>query len=122
MKTVSNSTATLINSGPLQLQATWDLAYIALEEATQEAAQPRLQTLSRETPVGSPLQSPQPGMPQTHKQAHQLERALQRELLYRYMLRYWRVLHVTLALLTLGLTAYHIFYALQMLLPMWLRM
>jgi hypothetical protein len=45
------------------------------------------------------------------------QRALQREQFYRYVIRYWRIFHVSLALLTIGLTLWHIVYALQLLIP-----
>jgi hypothetical protein len=46
-----------------------------------------------------------------------MQQAMQRELFYRYVIRYWRVFHVSLALLTVGLVLWHIVYALQLLLP-----
>jgi hypothetical protein len=46
-----------------------------------------------------------------------MQHAMQRELFYRYVIRYWRVFHVSLALLTVGLMLWHIVYALQLLLP-----
>lgn len=67
----------------------WDLAYITLEKTPQERI--------------SALQS--------------VQTALQREQFYRYVIRYWRVLHIGLALLTVGLTIWHITYAMQLLIP-----
>jgi hypothetical protein len=46
-----------------------------------------------------------------------VQRALRREALYRSVIHSWRVLHIALALLTLGLTIWHLVYALQLLLP-----
>ena len=42
---------------------------------------------------------------------------MRREAFYRSVIRSWRVLHIALALLTLGLTIWHLVYALQLLLP-----
>jgi len=42
---------------------------------------------------------------------------MQREQYYRYVIRYWRAVHVLLVLITLGLTTWHLVYAAQLLLP-----
>jgi len=50
-----------------------------------------------------------------------VERAMQWEQFYRYVIRYWRKLHIVLALLTLALTLWHLIYAAQLLLPLFLH-
>jgi hypothetical protein len=45
-----------------------------------------------------------------------VQQAMWREGFYRSVIQYWRVLHLALALLTLGLTLWHLVYALQFLL------
>lgn len=102
-----------------RLHTPWDLAYISLDATPQE--------LSRETghyrfipDKKSELARPGAFMPGAQEQISELrtvERAMQREQFYRYIIRYWRKFHVALALLTLGLTIWHIIYALQLLLP-----
>ena len=97
----------------------WDLAYISLEATPQE--------LSREAgpyrfipDKKSELARPGALMPGTQEhiaELREVERAMQREQFYRYILRYWRKFHVALALLTLGLTLWHLIYAAQLLLP-----
>ncbi|HLZ81112.1 MAG TPA: hypothetical protein VKP04_05715 [Ktedonobacteraceae bacterium] len=44
------------------------------------------------------------------------EQALLREQFYRYLIHYWRILHIVLALLTIGLIIWHLFYVGQLLL------
>lgn len=44
------------------------------------------------------------------------QRATQREVFYRFVIRYWRLVHKILAVLTLALVTWHIVYALQLLL------
>jgi hypothetical protein len=102
-----------------RLHTPWDLAYISLDATPQE--------LSREAghyrfipDKKSELARPGAFMPGAQEQISELrtvERAMQREQFYRYIIRYWRKFHVALALLTLGLTIWHIIYALQLLLP-----
>jgi hypothetical protein len=41
---------------------------------------------------------------------HTVERAMQREQFYRYVIRYWRVFHIALALLAIGLITWHLVY------------
>ena len=106
-----------------RLHTPWDLAYISLDATPQE--------LSREAghyrfvpDKKSELARPGAFMPGVQEQISELrtvERAMQREQFYRYVIRYWRKLHVALALLTLGLTIWHIIYALQLLLPTFLH-
>ncbi len=105
------------------LQTPWDLAYISLEATPQE--------LSREAnhyrfvpDKKSNLMRPGAFMPGAQEQISELrkvERAMQRELFYRYIIRYWRKFHVLLALLTLALTVWHLVYAAQLLIPVFLH-
>ena len=44
-----------------------------------------------------------------------VEQVLQREQFYRYVIHYWRILHVGLALLTVGLITWHLVYVGQLL-------
>ncbi len=43
--------------------------------------------------------------------------ALKREAFFRYMIRYWRIFHIVLAVVTVGLTLWHIEYALSLIIP-----
>jgi hypothetical protein len=101
------------------LHTSWDLAYISLEETPQELSRNSQQY--RFVPdKKSALARPEALMPgaQEHISAlKSMQQAMQRELFYRYVIRYWRVFHVSLALLTVGLVLWHIVYALQLLLP-----
>lgn len=97
----------------------WDLAYISLEATPQELSNDTTQY--RFIPdKKSGLTRPGGLMPGAQKQIAALQivqQALQREQMYRYMIRYWRTFHIGLALLTLGLTIWHIVFAAQLLLP-----
>ncbi len=102
-----------------RLHTPWDLAYISLDATPQE--------INREAghyrfvpDKKSELTRPGALMPGAQEQIAELrlvERAMKREQFYRYVIRYWRKFHVALALLTIGLTIWHIVYALQLLLP-----
>jgi hypothetical protein len=101
------------------LHTPWDLAYISLEATPQElgreAGQYRFIPDKR-----SGLARPGALMPGAHEHITELaevERAMKREQFYRYVIRYWRKFHVALALLTIGLTIWHLVYAAQLLLP-----
>ena len=100
------------------LHTPWDLAYISLEATPQELN--RLLGRHRLVPdKQSALTHPAAYMPGTQEQITQLQtvqHAMQREYFYRHIIRYWRLFHIALALLTLGLTLWHLIYAAQLLL------
>ncbi|HLZ60324.1 MAG TPA: hypothetical protein VKR06_25540 [Ktedonosporobacter sp.] len=104
------------------LPTSWDLAYISLEETPQElGSDPQYRFVpDRKSALARPG-ALIPGA-QEHMVSLQLvENALEREQFYRYIIRYWRIFHITLALTTIGLTLWHIEYALQLLIPVWLH-
>ena len=102
-----------------KLNTPWDLAYISLEPTQQE--------LDRDTPhyrfipdKKSALTRPGVAMPGAQEQISALQdvhSSMQREQFYRYIIHYWRVFHVSLALLTIGLVIWHLIFAAQLLLP-----
>ncbi len=102
-----------------KLNTPWDLAYTSLEPTQQE--------LDRDTPhyrfipdKKSALTRPGAAMPGAQEQISALQDvygSMQREQFYRYIIRYWRVLHISLALLTIGLVIWHLIFAAQLLLP-----
>ena len=105
------------------LQTPWDLAYISLDELPQELSRDAAQY--RFVPDRkSDLERPgglMPGVREQLQELQKIEHALQREQFYRYLIRYWRIFHICLAVLTLGLTLWHIEFALSLLLPVWLH-
>jgi hypothetical protein len=114
------------HGGPLSaahgqsLGTPWDLAYISLEPTQQELDRtaPRHRFIPDEK---SPLTRPGALMPGAEEQISELQdmqRAMQREQFYRYLIRYWRVLHITLAFITTGLITWHIIFALHLMFPM----
>lgn len=101
------------------LHTPWDLAYISLEATPQELSvdAPQYRFIPDRK---SNLTRPGALLPGAQEQISELERvrqAMQREQFYRYVIRYWRIFHVALALLTIGLTVWHLVYAAQLLLP-----
>ncbi|MBA2682573.1 MAG: hypothetical protein H0U76_29785 [Ktedonobacteraceae bacterium] len=101
------------------LSESWDLAYISLAETPQEvnrnAQQYRFVPDSK-----SPLADPGALLPGYTEQIENLKRAqlaLQREQFFRALIRYWRIFHILLVLLTIGLTLWHLEYAATLLLP-----
>ncbi len=97
----------------------WDLAYISLEETPQELS--RNEQHYRFVPDRkSALAQPGALIPGAQAQIAAIEdvqQALQREQFFRYIIRYWRILHICIALATLGLTLWHIEYAITLWLP-----
>ncbi|GAC1402558.1 MAG: hypothetical protein NVSMB49_18790 [Ktedonobacteraceae bacterium] len=106
-------------SSPRSSSTSWDLAYISLEETPQELS--RSEPHYRFVPdKKSALAQPGALIPGAQAQIAALEdvqHALQREQFYRYIIRYWRILHICIALATLGLTIWHIQYAISLWLP-----
>ena len=97
----------------------WDLAYISLEATQQELdrAAPRHRFIPDKK---SALARPGALMPGAEEQISELQdmhQAMQREQFYRYLIRYWRVLHIILAFITIGLITWHIIFALNLILP-----
>ncbi len=101
------------------LHTPWDLAYISLEATPQELSvdAPQYRFIPDKK---SNLTRPGALLPGAQEHISELERvrqAMQREQFYRYVIHYWRIFHVALALLTIGLTVWHLVYAAQLLLP-----
>jgi hypothetical protein len=129
-----NATSLVSLSGPVSsefsfmhkdqtLQTPWDLAYISLEATPQELS---LEANHYRFIPDKKSQLTRPGAFMPGAQEHitelqEVEQAMQHELFYRYVIRYWRKFHVALALLTLALTIWHIIYAGQLLLPLFLH-
>ncbi len=98
----------------------WDVAYISLEPVHQRlehvASPDRLFPGKK-----SSLKRPEVVMPAAAEDdisaLQEVQRAMQRERLYRSVIRYWRVVHVALVLLTIGLVIWHLIFAAHLLLP-----
>jgi hypothetical protein len=96
-----------------------DLAYISLEQTPQQwnrEGQNHRFLPDGERPVAHPAAVALDGQKQLAA-LEGVQRAMRRERFYRSIIHYWRVVHIMLALLTLGLTIWHVVYALQLLLP-----
>lgn len=102
-----------------KLTTPWDLAYVSLEPIQQE--------LDRDAPRPHLVADKKSTFPHSGAAMHgaqeqitalqDVHRAMQREQFYRYIIHYWRVFHIALALLTIGLVIWHLIFAAQLLLP-----
>jgi len=105
------------------LMTAWDLAYISLEETPQELRQN--ETHYRFVPDRkSDLDKPEtlmPGVGEHLKEMHGVQNALKREEFYRAIIRYWRVGHITLVFITVGLVLWHLEFAATLLIPVFLK-
>jgi hypothetical protein len=82
------------------LQTGWDTAYTSLGEVSQEMA--RYGGQYRQEPM---------------RAIKEVQQALKQEMFLRYVIRYWRIFHIILAVVTVGLTLWHIEYALALVIP-----
>ncbi len=101
------------------LPESWDLAYISLAETPQEVNRNAQQYRFVPDPK-SALSDPGALIPGYHEQIEDLkhaQKALQREQFFRALIRYWRIFHVLLVWLTIGLTLWHLEYAATLLIP-----
>ena len=93
----------------------WDLAYRPLEASGKQGKHHRI------APGQSILQSPTapplwiPDIQSELAVVKMVQRAHQREQFYRSVIRYWRIFHIALALLTLGLVIWHLVFVVQLL-------
>lgn len=105
------------------MRTPWDLAYISLESTPQELG--RDEGSFRLVPDRkSELLRPGALMPGTQEPMSELEEvrhAMRQELFYRYITRYWRKFHIFLALLTVGLLIWHLVFALQLTIPLYIH-
>jgi hypothetical protein len=62
-----------------------------------------------------------PGVGNHMKEIKSVERSMQKERTYRHIIRYWRIFHVILAIVTVGLTLWHLEFAFSLLIPVWLH-
>ncbi len=105
------------------LQTPWDLAYISLEETPQElnrdAAHYRF-VPDKKSALAQPG-ALLPGAREHYTELQYVQHALQREQFLRHIIRYWRVFHISLAMLTVALTLWHIEFALSLMIPTFLH-
>ena len=109
--------------GGSSLPSSWDIAYISLEETPQEVSRssPQYRFIpDRKSNLSTP-ESLMPGYSEQIEELHQVQQALQQEQFYRALVRYWRIFHVLLVFVTIGLTIWHLVYAGQLLVPVLLH-
>lgn len=88
------------SGGQAILQPEWDMAYIPLEQMPQEVD--RYDGQYRQEHI---------------RAIKEVQQAFQQEMFLRYAIRYWRIFHIVLAVVTVGLTLWHIEYALSLIIP-----
>ena len=97
------------------------LDVLASQRPSTSLPMPGFPTVSRSGEVRTlvPYQMIDPVQQKTDEQIlvlHSIHQAMHREQCYRYIIRYWRLFHRVLALLTGALTIWHLIYAAQLLL------
>lgn len=101
------------------LGASWDLAYISLELTQQELDYnaPHYRFIPDKKSVLNRPGALMPGTEEHLSALQDMQLAMRREQVYRYIIRYWRVLHILLAFITIGLVTWHIIFASTILWP-----
>jgi hypothetical protein len=101
----------------------WDLAYVSLEETSQELGQKQAYRSILPDYEGNPdeLVTAMPGVEKHSDELPDGQGAFHREEYYLAIIRYWRVGHIVLAFLALGLTLWHLEYVATLLLPMYFK-
>lgn len=94
----------------------WDLAYIALEEAPRNIDQRHANYYS--APDNGTRAKKMPDLQAPLEESPRVRGALHREEYYLALIRYWRVIHIALVFVTLGLILWHLEFAATLLLPM----
>lgn len=101
------------------LNVPWDLAYISLEPTQQELDRDaphyrfipdRKSNLSRIDVFMPPAEKPMAEM-------RRIQRSMSREQFYRRLIRLWRSVHITLAIIAVGLIIYHLIFVGVLFLP-----
>lgn len=116
MQTVA---AHLVSQDGTALPTSWDLAYISLAETPQKIERDTEHARLVPDPKSS-LAEPSalvPGLQEHMAELQIVQQALQRERFYRAIIRYWRVVHICLVLLTIGLTLWHLEFAVTIMIP-----
>jgi hypothetical protein len=100
------------------LQDGWDMAYVSMETPTRNKKSGT--NLYRVPPdPRSPFASGGVAAPVQERieVIEEAEQALEQESVYRYVIRIWRVFHITLAVVTVAVTLWHIEYAFALIIP-----
>ncbi len=105
--------------GPAVLQSSWDMAYISLEETPQEVSRDNGQyrfVPDRRSSLARPG-ALYPGAQEHMSAIAEVQQALKKEEFLRYVIRFWRVFHIALAVVTVGLTLWHLEFAFSLIIP-----
>jgi hypothetical protein len=105
--------------GPAVLQSSWDMAYISLDETPQELSRDNSQyrfVPDRRSNLTRPG-ALYPGAEEHMSAIAEVQQALKKEEFLRYVIRFWRVVHIALVVLTVGLTLWHLEFAFSLIIP-----
>jgi hypothetical protein len=105
--------------GQQPLGASWDLAYISLEPTQQELDlnAPHYRFIPDKKSALTRPGAFMPGAEEHLSELEEMQLAMRREQFYRYIIRYWRVLHIFLVFITLGLVTWHLIFVSTLLWP-----
>jgi hypothetical protein len=120
-KDIQTVAAHMASQDRTALPTSWDLAYISLAETPQEFERDTEHyrfVPDRKSPLAEPS-ALVPGLQEHMAELQTVQQALQREQFYRAIIRYWRVVHICLALLTIGLTLWHLEFAATIMIPIY---
>lgn len=95
----------------------WDMAYISLKDTPRDILQYSDYTFADGRSISTRSSMSSPSVEQQISGLQKIEQARERELFFRYSIRYWRIFHIALALVTVALTLWHIEYALALIMP-----
>ncbi len=106
-------------SSPAVLQSSWDMAYISLDETPQELSRDNSQyrfVPDRRSTLARPG-ALYPGAQEHMSAIAEVQQALKQEAFFRFVIRFWRVFHIALAVVTVGLTLWHLEFAFSLIIP-----
>lgn len=97
----------------------WDLAYISLEPTQEELDRhaPKYRLIPDRKSALSRVDVFMPPAERPMAEWHTVQQAMRREKMYRSLLRFWRVTHVSLAIIAVGLVIWHIVFVSVLFLP-----
>lgn len=117
---MQTATTHVVSQDGTALSTSWDLANVSLVGMPQVIERDATYHFTPDYKSPHPeSKAPIPSLEEHMEELQDVQHALQRERFYRGVIRYWRVSHLCLALLTIGLILWHLGYASTILIPIW---
>jgi DICT domain-containing protein len=100
-------------------QDSWDMAFLSADEASQQLSRKsgQLRIAPEQMRMFNGIDTFSPGVQEQVGAIAEVQQILKQEVFLRYIIRMWRVFHIALAVVTVGLTLWHIEYALSLVIP-----